>query len=117
MAVPAEVARTTRFDLAECNGFHRYDAELSCIVRANGRRVVVHPLPVKHVYAGAFQTKESYVSWARANLEWRMKWTDPNRRTRLILRTRIRLMPVELQIRPAGRRRLRRLRSPELAPN
>ena len=39
MAVPAEVARTTRFDLAECNGFHRYDAELSCIVRANGRRV------------------------------------------------------------------------------
>ena len=30
MAVPAEVARTTG-SISRCNGFHRYDAELSCI--------------------------------------------------------------------------------------
>lgn len=110
MALSAEVAHQLRYDLSDCKGFHRYDAELSSMVSSLGRRIVVHPLPALHVNeGGVFGSRSSYTAWARSNLKWRLKWHPIGPVARAVTRVRIRLMPVELRLRPAGRRRLRTL--------
>ena len=110
LALSPWAARNIRFDTSY-PGFHGYDADVCSQVTAAGLRAVVIEMQLVHHTGGPFGSPSSYEDWMRATLRWRSKWTDQGILERLANPVRTRLLPIELRVRPAARRRRDEIRT------